>query len=227
MEYLKNTKIKVLLSSIFFITVFILLAGYIYSQIGSGSAETNPKSKSTDIINAFKQSYNYEAVGKLNKAIDVLMEFYDLNNYEINLRLGWLYYQSKQYTESMGYYMNAINAMPYSIEARFGYVLPASALEEWVKVIEQYNFILSVDPQNTRANYRMGLINYYKPDYNTAQKYFEKVVNLYPFDYDGVLMLAWTYYRLGKTNEAKILFEKCLMIKPEDKSALEGLSLIR
>ena len=52
------------------------------------------------------------------------------------------------------------------------------------------------------------------------------VVNHYPFDYDSVIMLAWTNYRLGKMREAKVLFQKALLIQPGAESALEGLSLL-
>jgi hypothetical protein len=40
-------------------------------------------------------------------------------------------------------------------------------------------------------------------------------------------MSAWTNYYLGNKNEASILFNKTLMYNPNDKSALEGLSLIK
>jgi Flp pilus assembly protein TadD len=52
------------------------------------------------------------------------------------------------------------------------------------------------------------------------------VVNLYPFDYDGLLMYAWSNLQIGKFKEAKILFNKVLMLSPNDKSALEGLAII-
>jgi len=38
----------------------------------------------------------------------------------------------------MKYYQKAITLKPYAIEARFGYILPASAVSNWSKVEEQY-----------------------------------------------------------------------------------------
>jgi Tfp pilus assembly protein PilF len=72
----------------------------------------------------------------------------------------------------------------------------------------------------------MGLIHYNREDYQQAFWYFEKVVNHYPFDYDSVIMLAWSSYKLGKAREAKVLFQKALMIRPDDESAKEGLELL-
>src|SRR5450759_1594124 len=151
----------------------------------------------TKLTEVFRESYLKEKSGKYAEAVTPLKAFYDANSYEINLRLGWLTYLQGQFTESLGYYNKAIELMPYAIEPRFGVVLPASSLGNWDMVIAQYNKILTIDPNNTVTLYRSGLISYDKKDYKQAYQYFEKVVNLYPFDYQSVLMLAWTNYKLG------------------------------
>jgi tetratricopeptide (TPR) repeat protein len=102
-------------------------------------------------------------------------------------------------------------------------VKPASALEKWDDVLAQYNAILKIDPQNTTTNYYAGMIYYNRKDYTKAATYFENVVNLYPFDYTSSLMLGWSYLMLGKNADAKILFEKVLLISPGDTSALDGI----
>lgn len=178
-------------------------------------------------ISAFQQSYIHEASGDFREATDVLKAVYDEKSYEINLRLGWLAYLSGLFSESIAFYNKSISLMPYSIEARFGLVYPASALGNWNMVISQYEKILEINPNNTIANHRLGLIYYGKEDYETAYTYFEKVVNLYPFDYDALIMFAWTNYKLNKTREAKILFQKALMHTPGGSSALEGLELLK
>jgi Flp pilus assembly protein TadD len=40
-------------------------------------------------------------------------------------------------------------------------------------------------------------------------------------------MFAWTNYKLGKYREAKLLFQKVLLLSPDDASAKEGLNLIK
>ena len=179
------------------------------------------------VLNAFKQSYVFENKSEFTKAIAVLKDVYDENSYEINLRLGWLCYEAGQFTQSMTYYQNAINLKQYSVEAKLGYVLPAAAAGNWDQVINQYKKILEYDAQNSLVNYRMGMIYYSRKDYATAQKYFERVTNLYPFDYDSAVMLGWSYLQMGKMREAKVMFTKSLLIRPDDASALEGLSLIK
>jgi len=179
------------------------------------------------IQDAFEKSYLYEYSGDYSKAIDGLKTVYSEESYEINLRLGWLTYLAGFFTESTAYYQKAIELKPLSIESKFGYVYPASALGNWEQVKKQYNDILQIDDQNTIANYRLGSIYYGNEDYTTALKYFEKIVNLYPFDYDGLIMYAWTNLNLGKFREAEVLFNKVLMNTPNDESALQGLELIK
>ncbi|MGB4328697.1 MAG: tetratricopeptide repeat protein, partial [Tenuifilum sp.] len=176
---------------------------------------------------AFTESYAKEKEGKYADAAKPLKAMYDEKSYEVNLRLGWLTYLQGQFSESVGYYSKAIELMPYAIEPRLGIVLPASAMGNWGTVVEQYNKILSIDPNNTLVLYRMGMISYENKDFKKAYTYFEKVVNLYPFDYYSVLRLGWTNYQLGKTKEAKILFQKALLYDPTSASAKEGLSLLK
>ncbi len=179
------------------------------------------------IQDAFEKSYLYEYSGDYTKAVDALKNVYNADSYELNLRLGWLTYMGGFFTESIAYYQKAMDLKPLSIEAKLGFVYPASALGNWEQVKTQYNEILKIDPQNTLANYRLGSIYYGNEDYTTALKYFEKVVNLFPFDYDGLNMYAWTNLKLGKFREAQVLFNKVLMNKPNDSSALQGLGMIQ
>ena len=176
---------------------------------------------------AFADSYSKEFSGETNKAIEILKTVYDENSYEINVRLGWLSYNSGNFTESTAYYQKAINLKPFAIEPRFGLVMPAAAVGNWETVKQQYEKILEIDPMNTRANYYLGMIYYNREKYDDALPCFEKVANLYPFDYDGNLMYAWTNLKLGKLREAKVLFNKVLMMRPGDKSAEEGLKSIK
>jgi tetratricopeptide (TPR) repeat protein len=215
MDFLKKLKILILFA--FIITV-------VFQIKAMSGTETGPDS---ELQKAFKESYAFETKAQYSEAINVLKKVYDEKSYELNLRLGWLNYLNKQYDESVAYYQLAVNLMPYAIEAKFGIVNPYAAQEKWDKVAEQYVAILSIDPQNTTANYRLGLSYYYKADYTNAYKYFEKVVNLYPFDYNSSLMFGWANYQLGKTKEAEMLFKKVLLLNPDDASALEGLGLLK
>jgi tetratricopeptide (TPR) repeat protein len=214
MEYAPgNTKIS-LFSYIAFLLLMISSA-HLYSQ------------NYPVLQDAFAKSYDLESKKKYTEAVALLKKVYQEDSYETNLHLGWMTYLAGLYTESTAYYLKAIKQKPYALEAKFGYVYPLGALGNWDQAIAQYNKILSIDPENTYANYYLGKICYVRKDYLKASKYLEKVINLYPFDYDSLVLYAWINFRMGKLREAQVLFNKVLLNKPKDASALEGLSLIK
>ena len=180
-----------------------------------------------ELQEAFSASYNHESSKSYTEAINDIMPFYNPSSYEINVRLGWLHYYDGNYPKSMEYYEKAMQLMPYSIEAKLGYALPLSGLGNWDRIIEIYHQILKTDPQNTLVNYRLGAIYYERAEFEKAKNHTEKVVNLYPFDYDSVILLAWINLKMEDYRKAKILFNKSLIIAPENESAIEGLKAIQ
>lgn len=54
-------------------------------------------------------------------------------------------------------------------------------------------------------------------------KYFKVVVARYPFDYNGNHMPGWADLMAGQKAEAKLYFEKALLIKPADELGTGGL----
>lgn len=191
-------------------------------QLATATAQTDAVTQK-----AFSDSYTQEYNKKYSEAIGSITKVHNEDNYETNLRLGWLHYMNKNYTQSQNFYQRAATLKPYSVEARLGLVKALSALESWDKVLEQYEEVLKIDAQNYTANYWAGVIYYNRKKYDAASRYFEKLVNLYPFDYDANHMLAWSYLNMGRNNEAKALFNKALLNRPADASCLAGLARIK
>ena len=176
---------------------------------------------------AFNKSYVLESGKKYNEAIEALKSINAINNYPIQIRLGWLTYSAKRYNESVIAYKKAAELMPASVEALLGAVNPLVAQNKWEEVEQTYLAILKNDPKNSSTNFRLGQIYYNRKEYSKAEKYFSTALNLYPFDYDSILMSGWNYYFLGKYSEAKELFNRVLLYSPKDTSALEGIGLIK
>jgi tetratricopeptide (TPR) repeat protein len=179
------------------------------------------------IQTAFKNSYTYEKNKEYAKAIAEILNVYDEKSYVDNIRLGWLFYTYKSYLQSSGYYAKAFKLMPYSVEALLGYSKAQYQFGNWDNAITGFSSVLKIDSKNVSSNYWLGVIYYKKADYKNAYYYLETIANMYPFDYDTTLLFAWTHFQLGQLAQAKILFNKVLLIKPGDASALEGLSLIK
>ncbi len=180
-------------------------------------------------VKSFNESVKHETSGNLDKAIESIKSIYSSNkdNYLINLRLGWLYYQKKDYSKSKEYYSEAIEINPKSIEAKLGLTLPLSAKNEWDKIKELYFDILKIDAMDYTANLRLGQIYLQNADYNNAKKYLEIAYHSFPSYYEPNLSLGWTYYYLSNKDKAKLLLTQALMLNEGDKLATEGLNLIR
>jgi tetratricopeptide (TPR) repeat protein len=201
-------------NKVLFVLLVFLFKSYAFSQ------------NKISVPDAFLKSYANETNKEYQLAVNDLLEIYDAKFYELNVRLGWLFYYMANYEESVKYYKIAIQIKPNSVEARLGFVLPASALANWDAVLEQYLEILKIDEKNSTVNYFVGLIFYNKNDYPNAEKYFEKVYNLYPFNYDTVIILALTKQKLKKNADAKDFYNKALIFYPTDQTAFEGLKAL-
>jgi tetratricopeptide (TPR) repeat protein len=176
---------------------------------------------------AFGKSYAFEAKYQYEEAIKTIKDHYSEKSYPINVRLGWLYYLSKNYATSTSYYQKARLLMPAAAEPLWGLLGPQIAAEKWTDVEKTYLAIVKLEPKNATAHYKLGMIYYYRKNYSNAKKYFDVALNLYPMDYNSLLMSAWSNYFLGNMNEAKILFNRVLLLYQSDESALEGLNLIK
>ena len=157
---------------------------------------------------AFVNSYANENNKEYAKAAHDLEVIYlnHMSNYEINLRLGWLKNSAGDLKDSENYYSKAMQLKPLALEAIYGKILPMIGQEKYSKVIQLSEKALSIAPNDSKAEYFIGLANYYKKSYLKSEKYLEKAINKYPFDLDINLMLGWTKFALGKKNEAKSLF---------------------
>ncbi len=197
--------------------ILLLTAGLFYSSFAQSDKR----------VLTFAASIEQEKKSDFLGAIETMKSLNDTVSYDITLRLGWLYYKAGLTAKSLALYTNAIKIKPQAIEPRYGYSFPAYLAGDYKDLIEQDNKILEIDPKNKIVNANLGLIYYYKKDYTKAIPYFEKVVSLYPFDYDNNLMLAWSYLKLSKNDSAEQCFNTILLYSPKDVSALDGLSTIK
>ena len=182
---------------------------------------------SKQLIAAFSQSYLMETDKNYVAAIAEIQKVHNDRNYETTMRLAWLYYASEKYKESVALYQKAIDLMPASIEPKIAIATPLAALNNWDKVISNYQEILKISPNYSLINYRLGMIYYNRENYPLAKKYFDINLNLFPFDFETINMSAWTAFRLGKIEIARALFNKALLVYPANADCLEGLKLCK
>src|ERR1035437_3077226 len=96
------------------------------------------KAQDKTLMNAFSQSYDYEAIKKYDAAITSLNAVYSASSYEINIRMGWLNYESGKYKESVTYYQKSIALMPAATEPLWAIINPMTKLENWNEIEQTY-----------------------------------------------------------------------------------------
>lgn len=165
---------------------------------------------------AFKNSYAAESSGNYLVAAKELENLND-KSYEVELRLGWLYYLQKNYTNSVKHYKSAISISAQSIESRLGLVYPLTALENYDEVLKTYLDILKIDANHTKAHYWAAYSYYYRKDYAQASEHLSKILAQYPFDYDANLLQAQSLLARGKIVESKLHYQKALLYNPSNK----------
>jgi len=179
---------------------------------------------SDQVINAFSTSYASESVKDYDKAIKDIKQVYSDKSYEINLRLGWLYYEDKNYDQSILYYKQAIKLKPSSVEAMLGYAYPASAIQKWDELFAMYQKALTIDPNNATVNYRLALMFYYKKEFGNAEKQLARNLEHFPFDYDNTLLMAQVKLAMGKISDSKHYYQKALLYNPSNDEIKKVLS---
>jgi len=178
-------------------------------------------------LETFKKSIAEENQANYGKAIELMEKIYKENKdeYLINLRLGWLKYQTKQYSASIKFYNTALKVSENSVEALLAITYPLAELSKWDELVDTYDSILDKDEQNYAATKQLGIIYFNRKNYLKSKGYFEDLIINYPSDYFANLYLGWNYFNLGSKSKAGRYFSTVLLFYPEDKSAKDGLKL--
>jgi tetratricopeptide (TPR) repeat protein len=129
-------------------------------------------------------------------------------------------FQESYIQEATGDFSSAINSLKtvydeksYEVNLRLGWLSYEAGL--FTESVAYYNKAIELMPYAIEP--RFGVV------YPGAAM----GINLFPFDYDGLTMLAWSHFQLKNFREAKVLFQKALIHTPTGSSALEGLELLK
>jgi len=176
---------------IILITILLIIASF------SLLAQNNGK----DLISA---SYSAETAKNYTLALEKMkaLEAQDTTDAFYKLRIGWLYYLSGKYSESLSYYKKSLKLSP-CVDAQVGIVNCYLYLGSWNDAISLCKEILTTYPDYTDVLLKAGFAAYMKKEYNQSINYYLKaiIVNPYSFEARGYIVAA--YYYNGNNNEAK------------------------
>lgn len=173
---------------------------------------------------AYSQSMKLEQQGQYRKAIDYLKYVYSSYryDYELNLRLGWLYYLNKKHRTSVKYIRAAMRIKNNSIEAKTMILLPLTYLKKWSMLKRYARMVLKRSPSNYYALIRLAYAYYLQKNYKKSNLYYLRLYTFYPGDINTKLGLAMSYLAIGKKAHAAMYYKKVLKIYPNHQTALRG-----
>lgn len=158
----------------------------------------------------------YENKKEFKLAIDEYKEYAKLftGNPAILIYLGKCYYEEKNYEQAEEILLRAKEYVPNNITLNY---LLGIVYEKQLKLddsIDSFEFIVKHEP--TAANYtRLGYYYSLKHDYKTAEKRFNKALNLEPLNSEILYLSALNYLDYEKYDEARKNLEKAVYLKPD------------
>ena len=114
---------------------------------------------------------------------------------------------------------------PKAIEAKLGLTLPLLAQRNWRELERACSAVLAVDGRNATALARLGLAQYSAGNFSGAEATYRRLTEDYPSEMDYRTGLGWALLKLGKSAEAKAIFDGVLAVSPDNVNAKAGLGV--
>ncbi len=171
-----------------------------------------------EIAKSYKRSYDYETIGKYEKAIASLKDVYQnyKSTYTVNYRLGWLYYLNKKYANSMEHFEKALIIYPSSIEVLNSMILVHSVQLDWDKVEEKSAQVVKIDYYNFTANYWYSYSLRMQGKYENATIIDRKMLTIFPTSVTFLVELAENLYANSEFEESISIFYSVLILEPDN-----------
>jgi tetratricopeptide (TPR) repeat protein len=181
-------------------------------------------SAETEAAKRYQESYDLEATGKTDAALDALnrLPSVEHQSYVAELRRGWLLYRLGRHDDAATAYGLAIALAPAAIEPKVGVLAPLIALRRWSDVEATARAVLRMDPANYSATLRLAYATYNMARFIEAEAAYRALVGLYPSDVDARAGLGWSLLKQGRKSDATKAFAALLLFAPRNALALEG-----
>src|SRR5437016_7951382 len=186
-------------------------------------AEAKPDPRTASL---YRESYAAEARQDYTTALGKMREIKQVSGatYFVTLRLAWLSYLAGDFKASAADYTEAIADNPKAVEPKLGLTLPLLADRNWRDLEKACRDVLAIDPHNAIALSRLGMAYYWNNNYADAVATYRRLSADYPSDLDHQTGLGWALLKMGRTAEARQLFETVLALSPDNDNAKQGLA---
>jgi len=130
----------------------------------------------TPVQKLWSSSFKAERDKDYDRAVSDVAEIMKITggktNTYANLRLGWLHYLKKDYTQARKAYRLAAKTSPGAVSPLLGLMNCDVADKKPDSAIASAKTLLDIDPLNFTANKTLGDLYYQKEDYESAAIYY-------------------------------------------------------
>jgi tetratricopeptide (TPR) repeat protein len=171
-----------------------------------------------DVYSHFVLATSFYRAGKsedaLREAKNVLS--YLEEHFETLMLLARIFGERGDLQESTAYLERALLLKPDNLELRFLLADSLTMAKEYDRAFEVYKSLMDTKPDDPRVYYGLGMVSYFRNDFEEAIKYFSKETELHS-NPRTILLLGISYGQLSQYLEALFYLEKYLKsIPPED-----------
>lgn len=150
-----------------------------------------------------------KAIASFQSAVE-----FDQRYYDAWMQLGLLH-SVKRNPVALGYFDNALNCNPVSIEALYAKGMFLQNSGEYENALKAYSSIIKLQPENLDAAFNTGAIFHEQKKINEAMQQFESIITRDPNFFRAYYGKGRCYEALGKKKEAIEEYKKCLALKPD------------
>ncbi len=178
----------------------------------------------TDYQKNYIKSFVLEEKKSYSKAIEELVKIYPKYqyDYELNLRLGWLYYQNKENKKSINYLKKTMLINENAIEPLNMILLPLTSLKNLKDAKKYSSIVIKKSPANYYAHLRIAYLYYILKKYDKALYHYNILNSFYPSDTSTKLGMAATLLKLKKYDKARGFYISILKVSPYHQIAYNG-----
>ena len=157
------------------------------------------------------------SIANFQKAVALNNDYYDAYM-QLGILLG-----AQENKLGIDYLNNAVRLKDNSTEALYARGKLFQDLGYYKQAIEDYDRIITINPDYAPAYYNVGWINFMVEKFEPAIEYFNKAIIADETYADAYYMRGLSYQAIGNITEAKRNYEACLKVNPAHKRAKEML----
>ncbi len=195
--------------------LFLVLGGLGWI-LGVGVLLADAELTDANKVQHISQSYVAESQGKLEEATEAVLELYrnDAKDYFTHLRLGWLFYLRRMYSNSMNHYKKALAEKPQALEPHLGLLNVGVAENRWAEVEKQAMEGLKKFPGELKLTQMLIRAQVEQKNWGRAWTSIDGALDIFPIDPVLLEFRVRVARELGKTELAKGARERLQMIYP-------------